>query len=49
MKKRKLIYLITFLVLLSGVIGYNYMYKEHRNISKEKAAFNLLSKELITN
>jgi superfamily I DNA and RNA helicase len=32
---------------LSGVLGYNYIYKEHRNISFEKAEFHLTSKDLI--
>lgn len=46
MNKRKLLITISIAILLSGVIGYNYMYKSHRDISEEKAAFVLTSSEL---
>ena len=47
MRKRK--YLVVFLLtlILSVIIGYNYMYKEHRNISSEKADFILNSQDLV--
>jgi peptidoglycan hydrolase CwlO-like protein len=47
MKKRKFLYLIVGLIILSMIIGYNYMYKEHRNISTEKAEFNTTAEVLI--
>ncbi len=46
MNKRKLLITVSIAILLSGVIGYNYMYKSHRDISEEKAAFVLTSSEL---
>ena len=39
MNKRKFFYFISVLVVMSVVIGYNYMYKNHRDISSEKAKF----------
>ncbi len=47
MTKRKFYYLLSILILLSGVIGYNYIYQEHRNIAKENAQFIKESKDLI--
>ena len=47
MTKRKFFYLLSILILLSGVIGYNYIYQEHRNIAEENAQFKKNSKELI--
>ena len=47
MNKRKFFYLIIILVLLSGIIGYNYIYKSHRNISEEKATFTFLTVDFI--
>lgn len=39
MRKRKFFYLIIVILLLTGFIGYNYIYKSHRNISEEKAKY----------
>lgn len=47
MTKRKFFYLLSVLILLSGVIGYNYIYQDHRNIANENAHFKKRSKELI--
>jgi len=47
MSKRKFLYLISSLIVLSVYVGYNYMYKSHRDISKEKALFTMNSIELI--
>ncbi len=47
MTKRKFFYLLSILFLLSGVIGYNYIYKDHRNIANENALFKRKSTELI--
>lgn len=47
MTKRKFFYLLSILILLSGVIGYNYIYQDHRDIAKENAQFKIKSKELI--
>ncbi len=42
--KKKLIVLL--IIVIAGIAGYNYIYKDHRNIEKEKAAFTLKSTEL---
>lgn len=47
MRKRKYLLFFLFILILSIIIGYNYMYKEHRDISSEKADFTLTSKELM--
>lgn len=47
MNTRKLFFVISMILLLSGIIGYNYMYKEHRDISNEKAIYQLESKAFI--
>lgn len=47
MNKRKFFYLISILAILSVVIGYNYMYKNHRNISAEKAEFVIEASDFI--
>ena len=47
MNKRKLLFVISMIILLSGIIGYNYIYKEHRDISKEDAHYQLDSKDCI--
>jgi hypothetical protein len=39
MRKRKFFYLIIVILFLTGFIGYNYIYKSHRNISEEKAKY----------
>ena len=47
MNKRKILLTIAILILLSGLITYNYMYKNHRDISQENAMFKIESKEFI--
>lgn len=47
MHKRKYIYVSIIILALSLIVAYNYIYKEHRNISEEKAAFTLTSIEFI--
>jgi hypothetical protein len=47
MNKRNVFFLVSILALLSGLIGYNYIYKNHRNISEEKAAFSVVPSSLI--
>ena len=42
MRKRKYLVVFLLILILSVIIGYNYMYKEHRDISSEKADFTLL-------
>ncbi|NVK52300.1 MAG: hypothetical protein HWD85_05145 [Flavobacteriaceae bacterium] len=46
MLKRKYILISILLLALSLIIGYNYIYKEHRNISEEKAAFTVTSEAI---
>jgi hypothetical protein len=47
MNKRKILFFVSFFILLIGFFGYNYLYKNHRNISEEKADFVILTSELI--
>lgn len=44
MKKLKII--IVFFILI-GFIGYNYLYKSHRNIESEKPKFSINSSEIL--
>ncbi len=46
MKKRKWIYPLLILIVAGGIIGYNYIYQDHRDIKKEKAAFTVKATEL---
>ena len=39
--------LILIIILLAGVVGTNYIYKDHRDIKTEHAQFQLTAKELI--
>lgn len=43
---KKFIYFLVVLIII-GVIGYNYVYKEHRDIEAEKAEYNIESSEII--
>ena len=45
MKKKFLIVLV--LVLVIAIAGYNYVYKSHRDISKETAAYSVSAIELV--
>ncbi|WP_034059431.1 OB-fold protein [Lacinutrix jangbogonensis] len=45
MKKKLWILLVLFAIL--GVIGYNYVYQDHRNISTESASYTVTASELI--
>lgn len=45
MKKKKWIILIFILIIV--YLGYNYIYQDHRNISKETAAYKLTATELM--
>lgn len=47
MKKQKIILFLISVVVLSVIIGYNYMYKDHRDISSEEASFNTTADLLI--
>lgn len=44
MKKK---YIILILIVILAIVGYNYIYKNHRDIEGEKAAFTVNSKELL--
>lgn len=44
MKKIVILIIILFIV---GVVGYKYIYKAHRNIETEKAAFKVQSSEIV--
>ncbi|MCK7590100.1 OB-fold putative lipoprotein [Subsaxibacter sp. CAU 1640] len=37
---------IIILILILGVVGYNYVYQDHRNISEETAEFTLSADEI---
>jgi len=47
MKRNKWILILVILVL-AGVFGYNYIYKSHRDISKEEASFSITVGTLMT-
>ena len=47
MNKSKLLFVISIIILLSGIFVYNYMYKDHRNINEEDALYTLESIDLI--
>ncbi|WP_347174695.1 OB-fold protein [Polaribacter uvawellassae] len=47
MNKRKILILAFIFVLFLGIFGYNYIYKDHRNISAEKAEFTLNTTDFI--
>lgn len=47
MRKRKYLLIFFLILIMSVIIGYNYLYKDHRDISTEKAQFTKNSKELI--
>ena len=45
MKKK---YIILILIVIIAFFGYNYIYKDHRDIETEKAAFTVNSKEIVS-
>jgi len=45
MKKIVILIIILFIV---GVVGYKYIYKDHRNIETEKTAFKVQTGEIVT-
>lgn len=47
MRKKKYLLLFFVILVLSVIIGYNYMYKDHRDISTEKVQFTKKAKELV--
>lgn len=47
MQKKKYLLLFFVILVLSVIIGYNYMYKDHRDISTEKVQFTKKAKELV--
>ena len=44
---RKIILMILGVLLLGAAIGYLYLYKDHRDVSKEEAAFQLTAETLV--
>jgi len=44
-KKKSLILLLVAVVI--GIVGYNYLYQDHRDIQSEKPVFKLFANELI--
>jgi hypothetical protein len=44
----KKVYITILFVVVSMIIGYNYIYKDHRNIATEKAHFILRSSSIIS-
>ncbi|MET2986148.1 OB-fold protein [Aureibaculum conchae] len=37
--KHKIVVFISILIIVAGILTYNYIYKEHRNIAEEEALF----------
>ncbi len=48
MQKRKWIYPIIIVLVAIGILGYNYVFQDHRDIKTEKVAFTLSADELAT-
>lgn len=48
MQKRKWIYPLVILIVAGGIIGYNYLFQDHRDIKKEKVVFTITAIELAT-
>jgi len=46
MNKKKIGLLILVVLLISGYFGYNYLYKDHRDIKTEEAAVKVSAQEL---
>lgn len=46
-KNKKLILVVLALVIIGGIIGYNYIYQDHRDIQSEKAAYTLKATNFI--
>jgi len=46
MKKKKLIIATILILIVIAVVGYNYIYQDHRDIKKEKAAFTVKATDL---
>ena len=41
-------YIVLVVLLILAIIGYNYIYQDHRNIEKEEASYTLTSNDLIS-
>ena len=48
MQKRKWLYPVIILIVAIGIMGYNYIFQDHRDIKTEKVAFTLTATELAT-
>ena len=46
MKNRKWVYPILVLVIAGGILTYNYVYQDHRDIKSEKVAFSITAANL---
>lgn len=44
--KSKRILIVLFIIAIAGYFGYKYVYKEHRDISAEKASYSLTVQDL---
>ena len=48
MQNRKWLYPLLILIVAIGIMGYNYIFQDHRDIKTEKVAFRLTATELAT-
>lgn len=48
MNKRKYILLFLVVGIVIALLAYNYLYKDHRDISSEKAAFKVTTTEIVS-
>lgn len=46
MSKQKKIGIVAFILIIIGVIGYNYIYQDHRDIASEQPVYELSAQEL---
>ena len=47
MKNKKIILVVLVVIALSAIIGYNYIYQDHRDIESEKPAFTVKATDFI--
>ncbi len=47
MKRKKQVIIVVFLLFLTAILGYSYIYQEHRDIASEDATYSLSAKALI--
>lgn len=47
MKNKKIIFTVIALMIIGGIVGYNYIYQDHRDIESEKPAYTVKAASFI--